>query len=185
MVGSLLRHTQQNQNTGPQDIIWSMPTLQVTKPYSFYLKIQMDIAPILEWSCKKLAAPSLPFSCSEEKKSLSFNTEKLHQHHMHMEMPKSTFKYHAVSGQKMRNNCKNISKHNMKPILNRFVVTVDKEKQFSVRCTISCPKLTLLLTPDFHKIVSGFGLFCSGKSSFLFKLQLWNFKEKLRWDLGS
>lgn len=58
----------------------------------------MDIALILEWSCKKLAAPSLPFSWSEEKKSLNFNTEKLHQHHTHMEMPKSTFKYHAVSG---------------------------------------------------------------------------------------
>lgn len=74
-----------------------MPLPQVAKTYSFHLKIQMEKANILEWSCQELAAPSLPFSYLEEKKSLKFNKEKLHQHHTQVEMRKSTFKCRVVS----------------------------------------------------------------------------------------
>lgn len=63
MVGSLLRQTCEKQNQRPQDIIWFMPPPQVAKPYSFYLKIHIDIALSLECSCQKLVDPSLPFSC--------------------------------------------------------------------------------------------------------------------------
>lgn len=46
----------------------------------------------------------------------------------------------------------------------------------------TCPS-AFLLPLDFHMDVSGFGLFCSGKLSFLFKLQQRNVKEKLRCHL--
>lgn len=45
----------------------------------------------------------------------------------------------------------------------------------------TCP--AFLLSLDFHKDVSGFGFFSSGKLSFPFKLQQWNVKGKLRCHL--
>lgn len=74
----------------------------MAKIYSFHLKIQMETLLISERSCQKLVASP---SCLEEVKSINFNIEKLYQQQMHVEILKSTFKYHAVPGQQMRNNC--------------------------------------------------------------------------------
>lgn len=146
-----------------------MPRPQVVKTYSFHLKIQMEIALILEWSYQKLAAPPC-FFLVYKKKIPSTSTQKSYINitrvwkcqRWHL----STMLYQVKKWEITVQN--HLQTQRMRTILNRVIVTVDGEKQFSVWWQLSfCPKLALLLTLDFRKTVSGFGLFCSRKSSFL------------------
>lgn len=116
MVKSLIRHSK----IKPQDIIWSMPPPQVAKTLLFSLKNPNGSSSHFRMELSKICSLLLTFPCLKAKNTLNF-TEKLHQHHACVQTPKSTCKYHAVSGQKMRNNCAKTSPNTTYENYNKWV----------------------------------------------------------------